>query len=51
MEGRDVATADIPGAFLKTDYNKGDIRINMEGEMVTIQGIHLHIKPQKEMHV
>ena len=35
-EGRDVATADITGAFLQTDYDKGDIHINMEGEMVTL---------------
>ena len=31
MEGRDVATAEIPGAFLQTDYDKGDIHIKMEG--------------------
>ena len=29
MEVWDVSTSDIPGAFLQTDYNKGDIRINM----------------------
>ena len=32
----DVATADIPGAFIQTDYKKRDIYINMEGEMVTL---------------
>ena len=31
MEGRDVATAYISGAFLKTYYDKGDIHIKMEG--------------------
>ena len=36
MEGRDVATDDIPEAFLKTNYNKGDIYIKMEVVMVTI---------------
>ena len=36
MEGREVANADIPGAFLQTDYDKGDIHIRLEGEMVTI---------------
>ena len=25
MEGREVATTDIPGAFLKTDYEKGEL--------------------------
>ena len=29
IEGREVATADIPGAFLQTDYDKGDIHIKM----------------------
>ena len=38
MEGRDISTADTPGAFLQTDYYKGDIHINMEGSMVTIPG-------------
>ena len=28
-EGQEVATADIPGAFLQTDYNKGDIHIKL----------------------
>ena len=35
-EGRDVATADIPGDFLQTDYEKRDIHINMEGEMLNV---------------
>ena len=33
MEDTDVATAEIPGAYLHTDYYKGDIYINMEGAM------------------
>ena len=36
MEVRKVATANIPGAFLKTDYDKGDIHIKLEGDMVTL---------------
>ena len=36
MEGREVATADIPGAFLQTDYDKGDIHIKLEGAMATL---------------
>ena len=36
MEFREVATADIPGAFLQTDYEKGDIHIKLEGSMVTL---------------
>ena len=36
MEGREVATTDIPVAFLQTDYDKGDIHIKLEGEMVTL---------------
>ena len=36
MEGREVATADIPGAFLQTDYDKGDIHIKLEAVMVTL---------------
>ena len=35
-EGRDVATADITGAFLQTYYEKGDTHIKLEGEMVTL---------------
>ena len=35
-EGREVATADIPGAFLQTNYDKGDIYIKLEGDMVTL---------------
>ena len=34
IEGQDVSTAEIPGAFLQNDYYKGDIDINMEGVMV-----------------
>ena len=36
MEGREVATSDTPGAFLKTDYDKVDIHIKLEGGMVTL---------------
>ena len=36
MEGREVATADIPGAFLQTKYDKGDIQIKLEGDMITL---------------
>ena len=36
MEDREVATADIPGAFLKNDYDKGDIHIKLEGDMATL---------------
>ena len=32
----DVATVEIPGALLQTDYNKGYINIKMEGVMVTL---------------
>ena len=35
-EGREVATADIPGSFLQTGYDKGDIHIKLEGAMVTL---------------
>ena len=36
MEGQEVETADIPGAFMQTDYDKGDIQIKLEGDMVTL---------------
>ena len=36
MEGREVATSDIIGAFLQTNYDKGDIHIKLEGAMVTL---------------
>ena len=36
MEGWEVATADIPGAFLQTYYYKGDIQIKLEGSMVPL---------------
>ena len=59
MEVRDVATADIKLDFLKTDYEKGDIHINMEGEMVTLlKDIEpdyykefIYIDSRKKMHV
>ena len=36
MGGQEVATADIPGAFLQTKCDKGDIHIKLEGAMVTL---------------
>ena len=36
MEGQDLATDKITGSLLQTDYDNGDIHINMEGEMVTL---------------
>ena len=36
MEGREVATAETPGAFLQTEYYKGYIHIKLEGTMVTL---------------
>ena len=36
MEGRYVATTNIPGSFIQTYYDKGDTHIKMEGVMVTI---------------
>ena len=36
MEGRNVETSDIPGAFLQTNYYKGYIYINMEGTIVSL---------------
>ena len=30
IEGREVATVDIPGAFLQTDNDKGDIQIKLD---------------------
>ena len=36
MEGREVATSDIPGAFLQTNYDKVDIHIKQEGAMVAL---------------
>ena len=36
MEVCDVSTADIPRAFLQTDYGKGYIHIKMEGSMVNL---------------
>ena len=36
MEGWEVATANIPGAFLKTDYEKVGINIKLEGSMVNL---------------
>ena len=36
MEVQEVATADITEAFLQTDYDKGDIHIKLEGDMVTL---------------
>ena len=36
MKCREVATADIPGAFLQDDYGRGDIHIKLEGGMVPL---------------
>ena len=36
MESREVATADMPVAFMQTNYDKGDIHIKLEGAMVTL---------------
>ena len=36
MEGQEVATAEIPVAFLQTDYDKGYIHIKLEGDMITL---------------
>ena len=36
VEGQDIATSDIPWAFLQNDYDKGYIHIKMEGVMVTL---------------
>ena len=36
MEGRDVATADIPGAFLQTEYTKGDTHVRIDGTMAEL---------------
>ena len=33
---KEVATANIPGAFLKTDYDRGDMHIKLKGAMVTL---------------
>ena len=35
-EGREVATSNIPGAFLQSDFEKGDIHIKLEGDMVNL---------------
>ena len=35
-EGRDVATADIPAAFLQTEYTKGDTHIRIKGPMLEL---------------
>ena len=35
-EGRYVATADIKGDFLQTDYEKRDIHIKIKGAMVNL---------------
>ena len=42
MEGQEVETSNITEAFLQNCYDKGDIHINMEGDMVTLlEDIHL----------
>ena len=36
MEVRGVVAAEIPGAYLQFFYDKGDIHINIEGDIVTL---------------
>ena len=36
MEGQDISTSEITGNFLQTDYEKEDININTEVEMVIL---------------
>ena len=36
MEGREVATTEIPGALLMNNYYKGDTHIKLEGAMVNL---------------
>ena len=36
MEGRELATTNIPGDFLQTKYDKGYIHIKLEGDMVIL---------------
>ena len=36
IEVQEVATADFPGDFLHTIYDKGDIHIKLEGDVVTL---------------
>ena len=36
MGGREVETTNIPGAFLQTYYDNGDIQINLEVAIVTL---------------
>ena len=36
IEVREVATTNTPGAFLHTNYHKGDIHIRLEGDMATL---------------
>jgi hypothetical protein len=35
-EGRNVATADIPGAFLQTEYEEGDTHVQIKGTMAEL---------------
>ena len=61
MEVQDVATGDISESFLQNDYNKGDILINMEGDIVNILKdinpsyckycIYIYIREKKCMYV
>ena len=46
MEVREIEFKDIPGAFLQTDYAKGDIHIKLKEAMVPLLediGPDLHI--------
>ena len=41
MEGQELATSDIQGAFLQTNYDKGDIQTKLEGAIFTLlEAIH-----------
>ena len=36
MEGQEVSTAEIPGAFLQNNYDKGYIHTKLKRDMVTL---------------
>ena len=36
MDGQELATADIQGDFMQTDYDKWDIHIKLEGDMLNL---------------
>ena len=43
MEVREVSTSNIPGSFLQSDYDKGDIDINLKGGVFTLTCIIINI--------